>query len=752
MIVSFKISRLQSLAIVLVLFGVVTGTTNKMVVSSRRPTIAVLWFEDRTNDPQEAHWRYAITGLLTGQLKEVRAIRVLPSIAVDYAFRQLGIHKGAAIEINQAHKMGELIEAQRVVWGRYWRENEQWHVRVCVLNVASGKASEEFSTSSADWLEVGHRLTEHILKELNIKPSEECLQKMNRRLTDSTVAFEWYSKAYALQAEGKEISQQEENARKAIEADPEFARAHISVSGTLLSQGKFTESEQAVRQALKIRPDYADAHVILGILLALQEKPVEAEAEFQKAHRLDPDYPESLIRLGELYTIRQKWDEAITFIEGAKLLNPTNAAIHSSLGYIYALKRERAKAMVELKETQRLDPEGLERINAEQMICQAYEVLGEIPLAVEHYEKFVILARKQGVNPKMVGHFEERGRQLKTTLTPTFIEASMPKIYSEQELQAELKERLTKDELEMVVNPIANSPGLRCWAQQLTTDSSSDLEKAKALFDALTRRIEIEGGRGKRTAQEVFAAWSSPEESFSCQEYAKLFVTLARNLNIKAFYVHVEKDYREKAISHDCAVVFVDGRALLVDPAYRWFGVPHKEFVILDDLQTIAHHLFQSAHISEDVSRCQIAVKLHPNFAWGQLALVGALVRAKKWDEARKVLDVAMELEPDRWDIYLWLGIFVKYYGQYGSAETADNYFRKALQLNPQSARAHYCLALGLLDQSRLKEAREEFRATLRYDPEPEMTEDAYHQIARINELIGTETNSLEINRVEETN
>jgi len=704
-----------------------------------RRVVAVLWFEDKTHDPQMAHWRYAVAGLLTAQLRQVKAIRLLPVGAVDYAFRQLEISKGDAVDSTQARTMGEFIEAQRVVWGSYRRQADKWQVHAHVLNVASEKVSAELIAAAEDWFDLGEELAGQILNELRIRPSEDERQKMKRRWTDSPAAYEFYSQAFAMQDEGKPISQQQEAVRKAIAADPEFARAHLALASTLGSQGKFPQAEQSVRQALELKSDCADAHLVLGITLLFQKRPEEAEQALREAHRLDPDNAEPLVRLGELYGLKQNVDEAIRCLREAELLDPTNAAVHASLGWMYARKRDKDRAIVQLKQAESLQPDGLERINAEQMICQTYEMMGEIPLAVEHYEGFVTLARQKGLNPQVVARFEEKAQQLKATLTPTFIQVSMPKVYTEQTLQAALIDRLTKKELEMVTNPVASSPEIKRWAQQLTEGLTNDVEKAKALFEGLTRRIEPGGGRGKRTAQEVFAAWSNTEESFSCQEYAKLYLALARDVGLQAFYVHLEKDYRGKVVFHDCAAVFAEGKALLVDPAYRWFGVPHKEFVILDDVQTIAHHFFQHRRSARSVSRCRLAAKLHPDFAWGQVALASVLRAAKKPQEARKVLEVAQRLEPDRWDTYLLQGILA---ADDDNFDAAAGYLRKALELNPESAACHHSLAAVLLAQGKVEEAREQYRACLRYKPEPEMAENARRAVAKINELIGLEQDS----------
>ena len=416
-----------------------------------RLAVAVLWFEDRTADPQTSHWRYAVTGLLSAQLREAKAIRVRPAGAVDYAFRQLGLSKGDAVEPAQARKMGELIEAQRVIWGSYKTQNGKWQVSAYVLNVATGKASGELTAASADWFEVGDELTGRILEQLHIKPSAEELRKITERMTGSPLAYEWYSKAYAMQEEGKPISQQGEATRKAIAADPEFARAHLALASTLGSQGAFPEAEQAVRRALELKGDCADAHLVLGITLLFQKRMEEAERALREANRLDPDSAQPLVRLAELYGTKQNVERAIGFLSEAELLDPTNAAIHASLGWLYARRRDRDRAIAELKEAERLAPGGLERINAEQMISQTYEMMGEIPLAVEHYQRFVALARDQGVNPKMVERFEQQAQRLKATLTPTFVQASMPKVFTEQALKAELSNRLTEQELRMVI-------------------------------------------------------------------------------------------------------------------------------------------------------------------------------------------------------------------------------------------------------------------------------------------------------------
>jgi tetratricopeptide (TPR) repeat protein len=480
-----------------------------------------------------------------------------------------------------------------------------------------------------------------------------------------------------------------------------------------------------------LKPDSARLHQILSFTFMFQENFADAEKELHEAQRLYPDDAETLARLGECALAQGKLDEAVAFWNEAKLADPTDAATRAHLGEAYARKRDREKALQELREAERLSPED---INAQQLLWQGYATLHEIPLALEHLQKFVALARKQGLSPKMVDYMDECGRELKARLTPHEITASPPPTYTPQSLDAVLRQRLTPAEYQQVIDPLASTPAMDQWARELTKGATNDLDKALKIFHALTRHLDT-GEAGARTAQEVFAAWNDPAQSFCCQEYAKLYIALARAVGVQAFYVHLEKDYSGDIVYHDCAAVFVGGKAYLVDPAYQWFGAPHKQYVVLDDVQAIAHHFYQPSAEGDQVARCRLAAKLHPDTAWGQLHLVGALIKAGEYVEAGKALKTAQQLEPGRWDYYTYRGFLEAKTGDLNGAVAS---LRKALELNPQHGPTHLILGYVLSQQHDLEAARDEYRLALLYDTKlaPEEKTAALRAIAEINEAL----------------
>jgi tetratricopeptide (TPR) repeat protein len=689
-----------------------------------RLTVSVLDFEDQTGDAAAGHWRYTIARMLREQLSEIKSLRVIRTAA---AGPQLNPGPTDPISLEQARRIGELVEARRVIWGTCRREGQKWVATARILNVASGRSSGEISADSEDWYGVRDQLTAKVLAEMGLKPTGAERRRLSRRSTSSPAALEWFSQAHAGQREKKPLAEMEACLRKALGADPRFPEALAGLAAVLGSQGNSEPAEEAIRQALQLRPNDARFHRIHAFVLSFKPDMVAAEKELREALRLEPEDPETLSRLGECHSFQGRLDDAIACWQQTTRLDPADAGTHAHLGEAYAKKGRREPALAELAEAERLGPEDL---SAQQMIWQAYAALHDIPLAAQHLDTFVGLARKQGQQPKLVASIEETGRDLKARLTPCEITASMPRLYTPESLQAALRERLTDSELKLAINPLASTPEMDRWARELTTGAQGDVPKAKKIFEALARRLQT-GEGGVLTAREVFAGWKDPARSFSCQEFAKLYVALARAVGLKVFYVHLEKDYLGDCVYHDCAALFSDGKAFLVDPAYLWFGAPHKDFLVLDDLQTVAHHFFQPSEHGSRVARCRLAAKLHPDSAWGQVHLASAWIDAKQWEPARKALAAARLLEPSRWDELFHEGVIA---AQTGEGGPAIEYLHKSLALNPKLGPTHLLLAQLLRDDGQLQAAREEFRLALASGLPAQLSATAQHAIAELNE------------------
>jgi TolB-like protein len=158
-----SIKWIRVVGMVLVLCALCTAAPAQQEGPPNRLAVVILSFEDRTSDPNEGHWSEGIRGLLTRQFRHVRAVRLLSDTAIRYAFQKNGLEYGSAVDANQARVIGETIEAQRVIWGRFSRDKDTWQVGLRVLNVAAGRASEELTVSGTDWFAMADTLADKTL-------------------------------------------------------------------------------------------------------------------------------------------------------------------------------------------------------------------------------------------------------------------------------------------------------------------------------------------------------------------------------------------------------------------------------------------------------------------------------------------------------------------------------------------------------------------------------------------------------------
>ena len=710
-----------------------TARAGDSVAPDKRLTVALLSFADKTGDPKSAHWRYSLPRMVGAPLKEAKSIRIYPADAGDYGLRKLKLKAGDPVDAAQAKQIGEIIEARRVVRGDYRRKGDEWTVTAHVLNVATGQESAALSATAGDWFDVCDQLAGKILRELGIEPVNLTDSVRKRiRFTTSATALAFYSQSYALQTEGRPLAEMERCDRQAVAADPQCSEMRLGLAADLLSQGKLEEGSQEIQEALKLKPESHRVQMALGVLMLFQGKPEAAGKHIREAIRLNPDDPDIHARLAEYQVSQGAWPQAVASMREALRLNPVAAEYRAKLGLTYAGQGDRTKALLELENAEAL---GLEDVNGEQMAMEAYEKLNDIPRAVAHYEKFLTLARGQGMNPARVNKFAERLKKLKTSLTPVFVNAAEPKAYSDQSLGEALSARLSAEELALVNLPLASTPEMKRWAEELIQGAANDQEKARKLHDALAGHLDP-GAGGSKTARETFADWRKPQASFLCQEYARLYVALARDVGLKAFFVMVERDFEDLTVLHACAGVLLDGQALLVDPSYRWFGVPHKKFAFQDDYQAVVNQLNQT----RDLARLRVAIKLEPDSALSQFNLAMRLMVLKQLEEAGQVLQTALKLDSDSWLAEFAQGTMAWYKGQ---PELALPRLRKAAELYPRDATVQYYLARVLLDRGQLQESREAFRDCLKYRPDSGKEADARHAIAAINEKVGPE-NALE--------
>lgn len=717
-----RVSKFSRLPLAVVLICLPAGAP-----AADRPTIAVLTFQNATGDTNLDHWAATVPILIQMELADAKSVRIPNDSSADYAYKKLDLISDK-LTADQARSVGEVIEARWVVWGSYARERENWKLTAQVMNVGTGKASPPLTAASPDMFQASLNISDAILHELDVTPTEKEKQMMGRPLTTSARCLELLSRAMAAIKERKPLAEQEKSCRDAVSADPECSMAQATLAYILLMEKKFHDGELTAKLAVKAHPDSGHSHFVLGMAYLAQGSKLLARDEFTEALQLAPDFGACYSQLGEISSSQGNRADAVSDFKKAINLEPYTPRYHVALAREYRNMGDRDQSLRELEIAESCDTDF---VFTKMYIGAAYAGLNETPKAAEYFEEYVNQAKAAGLPAEDIEYGEKNLAQLKSRLTPSFITATEPRRFTPDELRNALQTRLSGFEVLLVINPLASSPEMKKWAEQLAGDARDEQEKAKRLFDGLTRHIDLGIGTGKRSAAQTFKDWSDPKAVFICQDYALLYVALAREIGLKAYFVLVAKDPDDRSVSHACASVFIDGKALLIDPAYHWFGIPHHEYKIKDDLQLVGLYTSES----RGIIGTRIGIKLDPDDPYPRFYLVSDLAQMGKLKEAREALDDALKLDSKSWMALANQGLMDEYEKNWNDAA---EHLQQCLAMRPYAPHfsLRYRLGMALNHQGKLAEAREQYRAYLRDVTDDSFVAEARRAISQINETL----------------
>jgi serine/threonine-protein kinase len=129
--------------------------------------------------------------------------------------------------------------------------------------------------------------------------------------------------------------------QKAIALDPKYAVAQVNLGLALKTNGNIEEAIACLRKAVQLAPSLAPAHFNLGNALLDKGLPDEAIASFRKGIELDPNRAPAHCNLGVALRKTGQVDAAIACLEKAIALDPKYTYAHSNLGAIFCdVKRD----------------------------------------------------------------------------------------------------------------------------------------------------------------------------------------------------------------------------------------------------------------------------------------------------------------------------------------------------------------------------------------------------------------------------
>lgn len=174
---------------------------------------------------------------------------------------------------------------------------------------------------------------------------------------------------------------------RALELNPDLARAHSTRASARLLVGDFHTAESGYRKAIELKPNYAGAWSNLGFSLVRQSRLVEADTAYAKAESLDPLNVSQQFNIGALMMLRGKYEQGLAAFEKVIALAPERSRTRAAIAHwsiVYGRYENAAHWIAQMQEHEPADTSTQELLatlysslgmwdKAEEPILQAYD-------------------------------------------------------------------------------------------------------------------------------------------------------------------------------------------------------------------------------------------------------------------------------------------------------------------------------------------------------------------------------------------
>ena len=304
-----------------------TGVTTPPGTPAGAPggkSIAVLPFENMSNDPENEYLTDGIAEEIINALTKIQALRVASRISA-FAF------KGKNQDIGE---IGRKLKVGTVLGGSVRKAGNRLRVTAQLVNVADGYQlwSERYDRQLEDVFAIQDEIADNIVKALRVVLSEEEKRAIEKAPTANVEAYEYYlrGRQFFHQFRRTGIQFARRMFERAIEIDPNYAIAYAGIADSCSflymywdgSKANLESADAASRKALELDPELAEAHASRGFAFSLSRQYAEARHQFETAIRLNPKLFEAHYLYARACVQEGKMEEAVKHYTDASRVRP----------------------------------------------------------------------------------------------------------------------------------------------------------------------------------------------------------------------------------------------------------------------------------------------------------------------------------------------------------------------------------------------------------------------------------------------
>ncbi len=356
-------------------------------------SIAVLPFVNTSGDANVEYLSDGITEGIINSLSQLPQMRVMARSTVFH-------YKGRDAD---PQRVGHDLAVRAVLTGTLARRGEAVRLQAELVDVSNGSElwGEQYDRQLSDMAAVQQEVVRDISDKLKLRLSGEDKNRLTRRTTESSEAYDLYLKGryYWNKFNDESMKKAIEFFQQAIDKDPNYALAYAGLADAYHELSNFyppremmPKAKAAAMKALELDDSVAEAHAALGwVKWSYDWDWTGAEREFQRAIELNPNYAIAHGMYALYLDSMARVDEAMVEHKRAQQLDPLSLVINTNVGDAFSWARHYDQAIEQYRKTLEMDTNFAP---ARGGLASAYEFKGMYREAIEENQKYELLSGK----------------------------------------------------------------------------------------------------------------------------------------------------------------------------------------------------------------------------------------------------------------------------------------------------------------------------------------------------------------------